>query len=89
MPSCGAIVVTAVPLGVQGVDALVDGDPRGMPLLLLCLPPLLLDVGALTPPPIHLGASPLRDRLSSVGGGGLARQAAGCGGRSRRLREGF
>ena len=38
------------PLGVQGVDDLGGGDPRGIPLRLLRLPPLVLDVRALAPP---------------------------------------
>jgi hypothetical protein len=72
MPSCWAVVVTGVPLGVQGMDGLVGRDPRGMPLLVLHLPPLVLDVRALAPPPIHRGDGP------GAGRQGEGLRGAGC-----------
>ena len=64
-------------LGVQRVDGFVGRDPHGMPLLLLGLPPLLLDVRALAPAPVHGGSGHRTchqgERLRGVGGSGLER----------------
>jgi hypothetical protein len=59
------------------MDGLVSRDPGRVPLLLRCLPPLLRDVRALAPPPIHWGggyrAGHQCERLGGTGGTGQER----------------